>query len=170
MATKYDVRITSAPKVGSLYWCSLHPESMIHLPEFWKKRPVLIISRKNVLHGKVIVLPITTDDDNEVYENSIELSQATCDKINGKRCWVVCDHPMTVATSRLDFVHRNPPRVEKEELSVILDKLHSTIAGWTPATTTVAVEETVTVVETPKEIVTTVTDKVTMKVQPKPTK
>jgi mRNA interferase MazF len=130
MAARYPVKIKAAPKVGSIYWCSLHPENVIHLPEFWKKRPVVVISRKNTLHGKVIVLPVTTDDDNEAYENSIELSKATADKINGKRCWVVCDHPMTVATSRLDFIDKSPPRIEQNELGPIVDKCHSLLAGW----------------------------------------
>lgn len=95
-----------------------------------EKRPVVVISRKNSLHGKVIVLPITTDEDNENHEHSVELSKDACDKINGKRCWVVCDHPMTVATSRLDFVHKSPPRITRDELEPILDKCHSLIAGW----------------------------------------
>lgn len=130
MAVKYPVKIKAAPKVGSLYWCTLHDEAHIHIPEFWKKRPVLVVSRKNTLHGKVTVLPITTDEDNASYENSIELSPASCNKINGKRSWVVCDHLMTVATSRLDFVHRNPPRLDPQELASILAKAHSSLAGW----------------------------------------
>lgn len=163
MATKYPIKIKAAPKVGSLYWCTLHAEAHIHIPEFWKKRPVVVISRKNTLHGKVTILPITTDDDNANYENSIELSQGACDKINGKRCWVVCDHIMTVATSRLDFVHKSPPRIQPEELAPILEKAHSLLAGWaTPRATTVAIEEMSTVIETPEETVTTVTDKVTV--------
>jgi len=131
LATRYPVKIKAAPKVGSLYWCSLYEEAQIHVPEFWKKRPVIVISRRNTLHGKVTILPITTDDDNETYGNSIELSEITREKINGKRCWVVCDHPMTVATSRLDFVHKNPPRIEPGELAPILEKCHSLLAGWT---------------------------------------
>lgn len=170
MADKYPVRITAAPKVGSLYWCSLHPENVIQLPEFWKKRPVVIISRKNTLKGKVVVLPITTDDDNQTYENSIELSEETRDKINGKRCWVVCDHPITVATSRLDYVHKNPPRIDPAELGPILEKCHSLIAGWVPPPKTlVTVEETVTVTETATQVTTEIKDKVSVSVQAKPT-
>lgn len=130
MAVRYPIKIKAAPKVGSLYWCTLHAEAHIHIPEFWKKRPVLVISRKNTLHGKVTVLPVTTDDDNMGYENSIELSPQARDRINGKRCWVVCDHLMTVATSRLDFVHRSPPRLDPSELAPILEKAHSVLAGW----------------------------------------
>jgi mRNA interferase MazF len=132
LAVKYPVRIQAAPKVGSLYWCTLHPEAHVHIPEFWKKRPVLVISKKNTLHGKVTVLPITTDEDNANYPHSIELSGTACNKINGKRCWVVCDHIMTVATSRLDFVHKTPPRLDRDELAPILEKAHSLLAGWLP--------------------------------------
>jgi mRNA interferase MazF len=130
VARKHPVKIQAAPKVGSLYWCSLPSESCIHIPEFWKKRPVIVISRSNKLSGKVVVLPVTTDEDNEIYEGSLELSETTRNKINGKRCWVVFDHPMTVATSRLDFINKRPPRVEQDELSNILVRFHATIAGW----------------------------------------
>lgn len=102
----------------------------MHIPEFWKKRPVIVISRNNRLSGKVIVLPVTTDEDNESYEGSIELSPSTRDKINGKRCWAVFDHPMTIATSRLDYINKRPPRIEQGELSIILERFHSTIARW----------------------------------------
>lgn len=135
MANKYGVKIKAAPKVGSLYWCSLHPEEHIHIPEFWKKRPALIISRKNTLKGKVSILPITTDDDNDKYENSIELSPDTSNKINGKKSWVVCDHIMTVATSRLDYINKNPPRIDRNELDTILELCHSLLAGWKPEPT-----------------------------------
>lgn len=154
MAIKYAVKIKAAPKVGSLYWCSLHPENVIHLPDFWKKRPVVVVSRKNTLHGKVIVLPITTDDDNATYENSIELSRGACNKINGKRCWVVCDHPLTVATSRLDFVDKNPPRIGKEELGSILECCHSLIAGWTPAPVATIAAEDALLVDILKRVIT----------------
>lgn len=164
MATRYPVRIRAAPKVGSLYWCELHPVSTIHLPEFWKKRPVVVISRKNKLHGKIVVLPITTDEDNELYENSIELSARSRDKINGKRAWVVCDHPMTVATSRLDYVHRNPPKIDGDELDVILARFHSLIAGWNRQTAVTVVQsrtETVTITETSDVTVTEISEEVT---------
>jgi mRNA interferase MazF len=169
VAKRYPVKIQAAPKVGALYWCSLPPEETVHLPEFWKKRPVVIISRKNTLRGKVVVLPITTDDDNEAYENSIGLSQETCGKINGRSCWVVCDHPMTVATSRLDYVHRKPPRVEAGELAVILVKCHSLLAGWAmPDQTTVTVEETEIVIEAIEGMLTTPTDKAGAEAEEKP--
>jgi hypothetical protein len=47
---------------------------------------------------------------------------------------------MTVATSRLDFIHASPPRIEVGELAPILEKFHSTIAGWTTAPPPAAVK------------------------------
>jgi len=113
----------------------------------------------------VTVLPITTDEDNATYEHSIELSQATRDKINGKRSWVVCDHIMTVATSRLDFVDKSPPRIDPIEPGPILEKAHSLLAGWHPSQPSrVAVAELTTVMEKPEEIINTVIDTVTVTV------
>ncbi|KQY48355.1 MULTISPECIES: type II toxin-antitoxin system PemK/MazF family toxin [Rhizobium/Agrobacterium group] len=132
MATKYGIRIKAAPKVGNIYWCDLHPENVIHIPEFWKKRPVVVVSKNATLHGKVTVLPMTTDDDNAKNANAIEISAEMQGRIDGKRTWVVCDHLMTVATSRLDNVSNTPPRLKGDELTVILQKAHAIIAGWVP--------------------------------------
>ncbi|MGR9058969.1 type II toxin-antitoxin system PemK/MazF family toxin [Rhizobium leguminosarum] len=148
MATKYPIRIKAAPKVGAIYWCDFHPEGVIHIPEFWKKRPVVIVSRNATLHGKVTVLPMTTDEDNATNKNAIELSGETRAKIDGKRTWVVCDHLMTVATSRLDNVSNTPPRIPYDELATILQKAHSILAGGNPPpTVTVTTTEIVTEVE-----------------------
>lgn len=169
MARKYPIAINAAPKVGSMYWCTLPPEDSVHIPEFWKKRPVVVISRNNQLRGKVVVLPITTDEDNDVYGGSIELSQSSRDKINGRRSWVVFDHPMTVATSRLDFIDKRPPRIEHAELAVILEKFHSTIAGWvapTPPATTITMteKETTTTIDPVREVMTERTEAITVSV------
>lgn len=169
MATKYPIRIKAAPKVGNIYWCDFHPENVIHIPEFWKKRPVVVVSRNATLHGKVTVLPMTTDDDNAKNANAIELSAEVQGKIDGKRTWVVCDHLMTVATSRLDNVSNTPPRVKGDELTAILQKAHSIIAGWTPApTVTVTEVEKTTTVHTASETITETVDTVEVKVEQKP--
>ncbi|NRP23303.1 hypothetical protein LPJGGPFB_06573 [Ensifer adhaerens] len=170
MATKYAVRIKAAPKVGNIYWCDFHPENTIHIPEFWKKRPVVVVSRNATLHGKVTVLPMTTDEDNAKNVNAIELSAEVQGKIDGKRTWVVCDHLMTVATSRLDNVSNTPPRVKGDELTALLQKAHSIVAGYTPPTPTVTVTEVekTTIVETPSETITETVDTVQVRVERKP--
>ncbi|MGO7987204.1 type II toxin-antitoxin system PemK/MazF family toxin [Rhizobium leguminosarum] len=169
MAQSYGVRIKAAPKVGSIYWCDFHPEGIIHIPEFWKKRPVIVVSRNAPLRGKVTVLPCTTDEDNAKNPAAIELSAEVQAKIDGKRTWVVCDHLTTVATSRLDNVSNTPPRVKGDELTAILQKAHSIIAGWTPApTVTVTEVEKTTIVQTASETITETVDTVEVKVEQKP--
>lgn len=58
-------RLKAAPKIRNLYWCDFPEDAQ--LPEFWKRRPVIIVSRKRTLHGTVTVIPCSTDpqDDNE---------------------------------------------------------------------------------------------------------
>ncbi len=169
MATKYPTRIKAAPKVGNIYWCDFHPEGVIHIPEFWKKRPVIVVSRNATLHGKVTVLPMTTDEDNAINTNAVELSAEVQGKIDSKRSWVICDHLMTIATSRLDNVSTTPPRVRGEELTAILQKAHSVIAGWTPAPTVLVTEvATTTTVETRSGTVTETVDTITVRIEEKP--
>ncbi len=170
MANAYPPRIKAAPKVGAIYWCDFHPEGVIHIPEFWKKRPVIIVSRNAPLRGKVTVLPCTTDAANATNPAAIELSAEVQAKIDRKRTWVVCDHLMTVATSRLDNVSSTPPRVKGNELTTILQKAHTVIAGYTPPTPTVTVTEVekTTIVQTGSETITKTVDTVKVKVEQKP--
>ena len=51
-------RISAAPKIRAIYWCDF-PEDA-HMPEFWKTRPVVVVSYRNALHGAVTILPMTT--------------------------------------------------------------------------------------------------------------
>lgn len=45
-------------KVRQLLWCDFPQDAQ--LPEFWKRRPVVILSHKNTLHGAVTVIPCST--------------------------------------------------------------------------------------------------------------
>jgi mRNA interferase MazF len=168
VATRYPIRIKAAPKVGNIYWCDFHPEGVVHIPEFWKKRPVIVASRNATLHGKVTVLPMTTDEDNATNINAIELSAEVQGKLDSKRSWVICDHLMTIATSRLDSVSTTPPRVKGEELTTILQKAHSIIAGWTAPTVLVTEVATTTTVETPSGTVTETVDTIMVRMEEKP--
>ena len=55
---KIQPRLRSAPKIKTLYWCDFPEDAQ--LPEFWKRRPVVILSHKNTLHGAVTVIPCST--------------------------------------------------------------------------------------------------------------
>jgi mRNA interferase MazF len=91
---KISPKIVSAPKVRQVYWCDFPNDA--HLPEFWKCRPVVIISRKATLHGKITILPFSTKPQpNNPFAHSLN------SPIDGQPTWIICDHMTTLATSRL---------------------------------------------------------------------
>jgi mRNA interferase MazF len=55
---KIAPRLKAAPKIRGLYWCDFPADEQ--LPEFWKIRPIVVVSYKNTLHGAVTVIPIST--------------------------------------------------------------------------------------------------------------
>ncbi len=71
---RYKPVIRAAPRVGDVYWCAFNDRRDIALPEMWKTRPCVIVSRRNTLHGKVTVLPFSTARSNETDPMAIETS------------------------------------------------------------------------------------------------
>jgi mRNA interferase MazF len=94
-------RIKSAPKIRQLYWCDFPQDAQ--LPEFWKRRPIIILSYKNSLYGAVLVVPCSTQGQPE---NPWAFSLQTT--IDGKAACAICDKPTTVALGRLvpDTAHQ----------------------------------------------------------------
>lgn len=127
---RFTVTIKASPRVGQLYWCAFHDERHIHIPEMWKVRPVIVVSRKNTLRGKATVLPFSTSDRNESGEFALEASAATRKLIdNSDRTWVLCDHPCTVATSRLSQIKGGVPRMPGDELAEVLRLMLKSLAA-----------------------------------------
>jgi mRNA interferase MazF len=118
---KIAPRLKSAPKIRQLYWCDFPKDA--HLPEFWKRRPVIVLSFKNTLHGAVTVVPCSTQaqPDNP---NALDLETT----IDGRAAHAICDKVTTVAVSRLlpdkDGIKRLP---EKE-----FNKLLELVLSWLP--------------------------------------
>ena len=58
-------KLKARPSIRQLYWCDFPQDAQ--LPEFWKRRPVVIVSYKNTLSGAVTVVPCSSQDqtDNE---------------------------------------------------------------------------------------------------------
>ena len=118
---KVPPRITAAPAIRQIYWCDLWNEAQ--LPEFHKTRPVVIISYRNTLHGHCTVLPVTTTEQPEnPWAMPLSLSPTA------QQGWVVCNHLMTVATSRLSPTGRTVLRLPEAEFERILTKLYA----WLP--------------------------------------
>ena len=60
---RIPARIGVSPSIRQLYWCDFPRDA--HLPEFWKRRPVIIISYKNTLSGAVTVIPCSSGPDRQ---------------------------------------------------------------------------------------------------------
>ena len=113
-------RLVGAPKIRQLFWCDFPKDAQ--LPEFWKRRPVIVISYRNLLHGAVTVIPCSTQAQPG---NAWGFPLRTT--IDGRAAWAICDKPTTVAVSRLlpdkDGIKRLPEAEFDEMLRLVLDWL-----------------------------------------------
>lgn len=111
--------IKAAPKIRQIYWCEFWKDAI--LPEFWKTRPVIIVSYKHTLSGHCTVIPISTKQENTnnqwAYKLSIQIEEGIQDN------WAVCNHPYTIATSRLTQIRGSIPLLPKEDFNQILARL-----------------------------------------------
>ena len=113
-------RLKSAPKIRQLYWCDFPKDAQ--LPEFWKRRPVVILSKTATLHGTVTVIPCSTQPHQDP-----RLAFPLRTTIDGRAAWAICDKPHTVAVSRLlpqqGVIVRMPVDEFHEMLKLVLDLL-----------------------------------------------
>ena len=113
-------RLRAAPKIGRLYWCDFPKDAQ--LPEFWKRRPVVVISYKNTLHGNVTVVPCSTQA-----QKGEKFAFPLRTTIDNRAAWAICDKPTTVAVSRLlpdkNGVKKLPSEEFNEMLHLVLDWL-----------------------------------------------
>jgi mRNA interferase MazF len=117
---KVAPRLKSAPKIRQLYWCDFPKDAQ--LPEFWKRRPVVVLSKTATLHGAVIVIPCSTQA-----QHNPKLAYPLRTTIDGQAAWAICDKPTTVAVSRLvptqGVIVRMPEDEFHEMLKLVLDLL-----------------------------------------------
>ena len=117
---KVAPRLKSAPKIRQLYWCDFPKDAQ--LPEFWKRRPVVVLSKTATLHGAVTVIPCST----QAHQDP-KLAFPLRTTIDGRAGWAICDKPTTVAVSRLlpaqGAVVRMPADEFHEMLKLVLDLL-----------------------------------------------
>jgi mRNA interferase MazF len=110
-------RIKAAPSIRQVYWCDFWTDA--HLPEMWKRRPVIILSFKNSLSGICTVIACSTDPQEGAaaqWGHKLSLS------LDGRETWVVCNHIYTVATSRLHVDKGGLVRLKEAEFNQILTK------------------------------------------------
>jgi mRNA interferase MazF len=91
---KVAPRLGAAPKIRQFLWCDFPKDAQ--LPEFWKRRPVIILSYRNTLHGTVTVVPCSTQTQpNNLWAFPLRTT------IDGRAAWAICDKLTSVAVSRL---------------------------------------------------------------------
>lgn len=117
---KVQPRLKSAPKVRQLYWCDFPEDAQ--LPEFWKRRPVIILSYKTTLHGAVTAIPCSTQaQPGNKWAFPLETT------IDGRAAWAICDKITTVAVSRLlpdkNGIKRMPDKEFNDILAIVFDWL-----------------------------------------------
>ena len=87
-------RLKGAPKIRQLFWCDFPQDAQ--LPEFWKRRPVIILSYRNTLHGAVTAIPCSTQaQPGNPWAFPLQTT------IDGRAAFAICDKMTTVAVSRL---------------------------------------------------------------------
>lgn len=115
---RVEPRLKSAPRIRQLYWCDFPKDAQ--LPEFWKRRPIIVVSKKSTLYGSVTVIPCSTKaQTNNKWAYPLKTT------IDGKAAWAICDKPYTVAVSRLlpdkSGIKLMPEIEFNEMLNIILD-------------------------------------------------
>ncbi len=124
---KVAPRLKSAPKIRQLYWCDFPKDAQ--LPEFWKRRPVVILSKIAKLYGTAVVIPCSTKA-----EQDPKLAFPLRTTIDGRAGWAMCDKPATVAGSRLVPSQGAIPRMPDDEfhqmLKLVLDLLPKLPQGY----------------------------------------
>lgn len=114
-------RVISAPQARQVYFCDFPVDAQ--LPEFWKRRPVVILSKKATLYSVVTVVPLSTkaQPDNP-------LAHSFPSVLRGEDLsWAICSHLTTVAVSRLVPPSRKIPKVSPEDFTTILRLALSTL-------------------------------------------
>lgn len=115
-------RIIAAPKIRQLYWCDFPKDAQ--LPEFWKTRPVIVVSYRNALYGPCLIIPTSTDpQDDNPWAHRLSVT------FDGKRTsWAICNHLYTFAPSRFSQFKGNIPLVPESDFNAIL----ALIKKWLP--------------------------------------
>lgn len=118
---KIGPSITARPRVRQLYWCRFPKDA--ELPEFWKPRPIIVLSHNNSLYGAVTVVACSTQD-----QGSNRWAYLLQNTIDGTKAWAICDKPTTVAVSRLTQHKDGIKRVSEEEFNGVL----GLVLDWIP--------------------------------------
>jgi len=113
--------LKAAPRIRQVLWCNFPKDAQ--LPEFWKVRPVLIISKSSSLHGHVTVLPFSTKS-----QPDNPTAYPVISPVDGRKTWIICNYITTVAVSRLTLPNRGFARLSENDF----DKVVSLMLQYLP--------------------------------------
>lgn len=111
-------RVKAAPKTRQVFLCEYPAVEHTFKPEFYKIRPVVILSKNSTKFGVVTVLPITSSR-----QKDDKFSVPLASPIDGRDSWVVCNHVHTVSVRRLIPPRGSISRISDETFQEILAKV-----------------------------------------------
>lgn len=106
-------QLKSVPKIRELFWCDFPRDAQ--LPELWKRRPVIILSKNAILSGTVTVIPCSTQK-----EQDPRFAFPLRTTIDEREAWAICDKPTTFAVSRLTSPRGGIVRMPADEFNEML--------------------------------------------------
>ena len=112
-----QIVLKSAPKMRAVYWCQFWADTL--RPEFYKNRPVVVVSWDNRLDGPVMVVPLTTKPQ-KTNKWACKLSENPNSKKRNEDSWAVCNHVYTVSCARLRQVGGGAPRMKQTDFNQVV--------------------------------------------------
>jgi len=112
---KIEPKLKSAPRIRQMYWCDFPKDAQN--PEFWKPRPVIIISKNTKLYGSVTIIPCSTKAQTSKWAFPLKTT------IDGKAAWAICNYPTTIAVSRLIQDKKGIKKIPNDEFNELLTKI-----------------------------------------------
>jgi len=111
------VVLASAPKLRAVYWRRFWDDAV--RPEFYKARPIVVVSRDNRLDGPIMVVPLTTKP-----QGSNRWAHKLTENPNPRKpdidSWAVCNHIYTVSCARLSQMGGTVPRMRQEDFDAVV--------------------------------------------------
>jgi mRNA interferase MazF len=111
------VVLASAPKIRAVYWCRFWRDAL--RPEFYKNRPVVVVSRDNRLEGPALVVPLTTKPQG-TNKWAYKLTENPNPGKPGIDSWAVCNHIYAVSCARLSQMDGTVPRMKPHDFDEVV--------------------------------------------------
>ena len=114
------VVLASAPKIRAVYWCRFWRDAL--RPEFYKNRPVVIVSRDNRLDRPTLIEPLTTKPQGD-NKWAYKLTENPNPRKPAIDSWAVCNHVYTVSCARLAQMDGSVPRMKAKDFDEVVKLL-----------------------------------------------